>query len=392
MSSAENIPRSRILPVTEPAGRGGRALAERWLTVRAAVALVLANARYWTTVARPAGVQLARWEKAARAIADPELRALALGELREERFNPQLAATLATLAPRSRREIVVEAIVALQVLYDYLDVLDEQPNFDGEWLVRTFTDAVAVGAAAAPRKIIEKPRYDDAGYLDDLARAVVVALASLPTCDAIAQVARAAAVRCAQAQTLNHSVPTLGSAHAEEWATEEARGTGLGWQEYLAGASASVLGLHALIAAAADPATTYDDAVAIDAAYLAIGALTMLDSVVDYDDDLHDGRPGYLQYYDSPEQMTGRLEWIAREARARAGSAPHGAHHVMTLVGVAAYYLSDPGVRTDFARPIAAGVRAELGPPITPTLWLMRSWRLAKRLRSLRTSAAGQGR
>jgi tetraprenyl-beta-curcumene synthase len=343
------------------------------------LALVVANLRYWSTVAPVVRLELRRWEQAAQEIPDARLRELALGKLTEERFNPQLAATLATLAPRRNRRCVVEAIVALQVLYDYLDVLGEQPNFDGEWLVRTFTDAVAVGAAAAPRKIIEKPRYDDDGYLADLARTVVLTLTSLPAYKATAEVAQVAAGRCAHAQVLNHSAPTLGAVHAEEWAIAEARGTSLGWQEYLAGASGSVLAVHALIAAAADPATTCEDAVAIDHAYLAIGALTMLDSVVDYDEDLHDGRPGYLQYYESPEQMASRLEWIARESRARAGSAPHGAHHAMTLVGVAAYYLSDPGARTDFARPIAAGVRAELGAPITPTLALMRAWRLAKR-------------
>jgi tetraprenyl-beta-curcumene synthase len=350
----------------------------------ATVALGLANARYWSTVAPRVRFHLAHWEQAASAIPDPVLREEALGKLRDERFNVEVAATLATLAPRAHRKTVVEAIVALQVLYDYLDVLGEQPGADplrdGERLVRAFTDAVAVGGVGTS-KIGEIPRYDDDGYLADLARTVVVALASLPACDAIAEVAQAAAMRCARAQILNHSVPTLGVVHAEEWAAEEACGTAFGWREFLAGASASVLSIHALIAAAADPGTTSEDARAIDAAYLSIGALTMLDSVVDFQEDLDAGRPGYLQYYEDPDRLSERLAWIAREATARARTLPHAAHHLMTLAGVSAYYLSCTGADTDFARPITNRVHDELRPLITPTLALMRTWRAAKRVR-----------
>jgi tetraprenyl-beta-curcumene synthase len=358
----------------------------------ATVALGLANARYWSTVAPRVRFHLAHWEQAASAIPDPVLREEALGKLRDERFNVEVAATLATLAPRAHRKTVVEAIVALQVLYDYLDVLGEQPSADplheGERLVRAFTDAVAVGGVGTS-KIVEIPRYDDDGYLADLARTVVFSLTSLPAYNAIAEVAQVAAGRCAHAQVLNHTAPTIGtaaleqwaSAQAKEWAAEEACGTAFGWREFLAGASASVLSIHALIAAAADPGTTSEDARAIDAAYLSIGALTMLDSVVDFQEDLDAGRPGYLQYYEDPDRLSERLAWIAREATARARTLPHAAHHLMTLAGVSAYYLSCTGADTDFARPITNRVHDELRPLITPTLALMRTWRAAKRVR-----------
>jgi tetraprenyl-beta-curcumene synthase len=380
---------SPLAQLTRPAHEAtlrdaGHVPVDRLLLARASSALLLANARYWPAVAPRVRAQLRRWEGAARAIPDPFLRELALGKLADERFNVEVAATLATLAPRAHRGIVVEAIVALQVLYDYLDVLGEQPSADplrdGERLLRTFTDAVAVGATA-PRKTVEKPLFDDGVYRDELARAVVVAIARLPKHNAIVPVAQAAAARCAEAQILNHAAPSLGTAPAEEWAIVKAHGTPFGWQELLAGASASVLSIHALIAAAADPDTTPEGANAIDAAYLSIGALTMLDSVVDYDDDLASGQQGYLQYYDDPNRLSERLAWIAREATARARALPHAAHHLMTLAGVGAYYLSSPGARTDFARPITGRVHDELRPLITPILALMRAWRATKRVR-----------
>jgi tetraprenyl-beta-curcumene synthase len=385
MSSPLTHTAAPAIPAPRSAARRASGL---MLTARTAAALLLANIRYWLTVAPRVGSQLDRWQAAARAIPDSGLREVALAKLVDERFNVEVAATLATLAPKPHRDTVVEAIVALQVLYDYLDVLGEQPNSDGERLFRAFTDAVAVGAAV-PSEPIEMPVLGDVGYIDHLSHTVIVALTSLPACNAIAQVAQAAAMRCAGAQILNHAEPTTGtapleqwaSAQAEAWTSEEEQGTAFGWQEFLAGASASVLSIHALITAAADPGTRYEDAVAIDAAYLSIGALTMLDSVVDYQDDLDEGRPGYVQYYDDLGLLASRLTFVSRDARARAGLAPHAAHHTMTLVGVAAYYLSDPRARSDFARPILAGVHDELRPLIIPTLALMRGWRAAKRLR-----------
>jgi len=346
---------------------------------RAAFALVLANVRYWSSVAPHVHAQLARWEQAARAIGDPQLRGLALGKLRDERFNAEVAATLATLAPRWNRARVVEAIVALQVLYDYIDVLSEQSHLHPEASARPFT-ALTDAVARSPHGG-DTPHSEDAGYLQALAGTVRTALVRLPAAATIAPVAGASATRCAEAQALNHDASRSGTGDAKRWAVLQASGTGLGWQEYLAGATASVLALHALIAAAAHPATTRADAEDLDALYLSIGALTMLDSVVDRGEDIAAGQMGYLQYYDSPELMGTALASVARDAVARARGLPNGPHHIMTLAGVVAYYTSAPTASSDFARPLTAPVRRALRPLITPTIALMRGWRAAKRVR-----------
>ena len=353
-------------------------------TAGAGLALVPANVRYWSTVAPRVRTQLARWEHAAAVIPDPKLRALALGKLGDERFNSEVAATLATLAPRRHRACVIEAIVALQVLYDYLDVLSEQPmadpERDGRRLFAALIDAVSVPAEGT-RKSFELSQNNDGGYLEKLSRAVSLAMAQLPATAAIAKVARGAAERCAEAQILNHQTSRSGIEQARRWATLQASGTGLGWQEYLAGATASVLAIHALIAAAADGHTTPSDAEALDATYLSISALTMLDSLVDQEEDIAAGQLGYLHYYERPELMAARLQSVARDTVAHARGLPNGAHHIMTLVGVVAYYTSAPAANTELARPLTAPLRRELAPLITPTLALMRGWRLAKRVR-----------
>jgi tetraprenyl-beta-curcumene synthase len=384
-------------------------------TARAGGALLLANARYWSNVAPLARSQLARWERDARAIPDPLLAAVACGKLRAERFNVELAATLATLAPRGPRRVrAVAAIVALQVAYDYLDALTEQPTAaqlsaqtlsadpsdDARRLHRALLDAVAP-ADESHEDYYEGLRHSqDGGYLRELAQTVRSALGGLPGAGAIADVARRAAERCAEAQVLAHAAARTGDTELERWARSEAAGytlsggrtapagnplergrTVLRWPEFLAGAQASVLALHALIAAAADERTSTRDAERIDALYLSIGALSMLDSLIDSEQDAVAGERGYARHYDSPEQLADRLGELARDAMRQTRGLPHGGHHAITLAGVVAFYASAPAASDPLARPAITRVRRELQPLIAPTLLVMRVWRASKLLR-----------
>ncbi len=348
---------------------------------------MLANARYWSSVAPLARAQLSRWQARAEAIPDIRLMTLATGKLRDERFNVEVATTLATLAPRAQRECAVEAIVALQAMYDYLDVLTErpvakelwaEPTDDGWHLYGALIDAVAVNAEPVGNYYRDHPDSCDGGYLRELVETVRLALSRLPANAAIVEVARHAAERCAEAQLRGHAAAPTGTGPLERWARREATDTALGWREWLAGAQASVLCLHALIAAAAWEHTTREDARALDATYLSIGALTMLDSLIDRERDLADGTPTYADLYNDPEQMGRCLSVLARAAAAETGALPHAAHHTMTLAGVVAYYASAPSAREPLTRPAFDGVRRELRPLIVATLSVMHSWRLAK--------------
>jgi tetraprenyl-beta-curcumene synthase len=359
------------------------------------VALVLANLRFWSTVAPLVNAQLERWEHRARAIEDPGLQALALLKLREERFNAEVAATLATLAPRQHRACVVEAIVAYEVMYDYLDGLTEQPMDPplrtGRELYRAFTDAVTLGAEPHKGYGAFEEDHGDGGYLRELARVVRTGLTRLPSADAIAEASQRAAARCAEAQVRAHAAPLIGSTQLEEWAASEASGTPLGWQAFLAGAASSVLAVHALIVAAADERTTPSQAAEIDTVYMSICALsTMLDSLVDYERDVEVGQAGYIRYYADRDRLVQDLADAARAVAQRSAPLRHGSHHVMTFVGVAAYYLSAPTADSAFARPVTRRIRGELEPLITPTLAVMRVWRTAKRAHTAITIRVGR--
>jgi tetraprenyl-beta-curcumene synthase len=360
------------------------ALENGGLLTRAHIALLLANLRYWSTVAPLVRAELKRWQERAQAIEDPALRALALQTLAEEGFNAEVAATLATLAPRAHRAATVEAIVALELLYDTLDGLTESATAEaaGEStrLFRTFTDSVDL-SGAPERSCLRDQLHGEERYLGELAATVKTGVRTLPAADAVAEALRRSAARATAAQIHIHSAPLLGSAGLERWAAREAEETSLHWREFLAGAASSVLGMHALIAAAADARTTSAQAAAIDRLYLSIAVLpTVLDSLVDRTHDTATGRRGYIQYYEDPAMLPGRLASVVGDSLAHSRAVPAGAHHVMTLVGVLAYYASAPTAGAELGPGATAQIARELKPLIAPTLAIMRAWRTAKRL------------
>ena len=184
-----------------------------------------------------------------------------------------------------------------------------------------------------------------------------------------------------EAQILAHAAPHLGSTQLEQWATREAAGTGLEWREFFGGATASVVAVHALIAAAADHRTTGKEAVQIDTVYLSICAMTtMLDSLIDYEDDMNTGKPAHVEHYEDRDVLARQLVSVARHAAAQARALPSAEHHVMIIVTAAAYYTSAPTARMGSASPVTTRIQRELQPLITPTLALMHAWRLAKRV------------
>ncbi|MGO8905546.1 MAG: DUF2600 family protein [Solirubrobacteraceae bacterium] len=352
-------------------------------------ALAVANARFWPTVAAEVHRQLARWEQRAGEIPDAALVGLAREKLAGEHFNAEVAATLATLAPRASRARTVRAIVALELLFDYLDGRTEQPAKDpigqGKRMFQPFLDAVTPPSGGDDEQVAKVDPGDtpaDWRYLNALADCTRDGLFALPAASAVAGVARASAQRCAQAQTRLHAAAQLGEDQLQRWAQEHGALSGLDWREYTAGCASSVLAMHALIAAAAEPGSSEQDAWRIDGAYLAIGAvITILDSVVDRAGDLASGHPGFVRLFE-PGELPQRMRALTREALARAREAPHGEHHAMTLAGVIAYYTSHPGAGEEHAREVVTVVRRELSPTIWPALAVMRSWRAAKSARA----------
>ncbi len=145
---------------------------------RAGAALLGANLRYWSTVAPLARSELRRWVLRASAIATDDARRIALAKLDEEGFNSEVASTLAACARAARRAQVVTTIVALEVLYDYLDGLIAlpavDPRRDGEEIFSPFTEMSASPRTDASGSATACAVADGGGYAEELAATVSV--------------------------------------------------------------------------------------------------------------------------------------------------------------------------------------------------------------------------
>jgi tetraprenyl-beta-curcumene synthase len=289
---------------------------------------------YVATVLPRVRKELRRWRRLAEAIPDSERRARALASLDEKAANVEAVAVFATLAPLRRRAAALRAIVPLQVAIDYLDTLEEEGrDLEGD------------------------------AYLAALHAGWVREVEALPGCGAVHEHLRRAVDRCGEGQRRTHAAASDEGAALKRWALALAETSDYRWWELAAGASSSVAA-HALIAAAADPATTAAEAALIDSAYNPpIGALTVfLDDLLDRESDRLAGEHNYLAYYASGEEAAERLGLIANRAGALAEGLPSATRHHAILAGVAAFYLSAPEATGAYARTVRKRLIDHLGP------------------------------
>jgi tetraprenyl-beta-curcumene synthase len=292
-------------------------------------------------------VEVRRRRALAARIPDPALRRLALQALAQKRRNLEGAAAFATLAPARRRPFVVRALVGSQAICDYLDLLCEQPSRDpvanGYALHEALMNAVAGSQAGSADYYRHHSLGEDGGYLQGLVRSVDGSLAGLPGRAAVADSIVVAVKRVAAYQALNHGDADGSYRPFERWAAREGKACPhLSWWEVGAGAG-STLGMHVLLATAANAGVGQPQAIAIERAYFPwIGALhSLLDSLVDRGEDIAQGMHGLIECYASPAQAAKRIRLIAGEALERARTLPQGNRHALILAAMASFYLCD---------------------------------------------------
>lgn len=351
-----------------------------------ATEFICAARGYWLGVFPHVAVELRRRRALAARIPDLSLRRLALQALERKGRNLEGAAVFATLAPRSQRPLVVQALVCSQAMCDYLDVLCEQPNRDpvanGYALHDALLDAVAAPGLRDPDYYRHHPHREDGGYLRALIDGVRNALALLPASDGVAAPLARAVKRIASYQALNHCEVHGSYQPFEHWARGEGRSCpDMRWWEAGAGAG-STLSLHVLVGVAADPRIHRSDISAIDDAYFPwIGALhSMLDSLVDRGEDLAMGVRGLIDYYLSVEEAASRMQTITREAITRARSLPRGRRHALIVAAMTSFYLCDLR-RSDarLASEVVPSIMQELGGLIAPNMAVLRLRRSLQR-------------
>jgi len=328
--------------------------------------------RYWLGVFPTARATQRRLLARAERIPDPLLRADALASHRDKGANSEGLAALAILAPPESRAAVAQALVAYQLMLDYLDGVSERPSEDplanGLRLHRAFEVALDPGAPHEDYYALA-PACEDGGYLRELIETCRAPLPALPSYDA----ARTSLLRQAclgrESQALNHA---LGFApvkpQLDEWAARTAADLepGFEWWELIAAAAASSLCVGALLALAATPGAGEADARRVESAYFpwASGLNALLDSLVDLDEDPEEA--SHLRHYGSHEKAAERLQAIASGARLRVAELPDGRLHEAILAAMGGLYLIHEEAWRPGREPIGRAVYAALGPLARP--------------------------
>jgi tetraprenyl-beta-curcumene synthase len=357
-------------------------------TARKRVALIAAfidaALRYWLTVFPLVCRDVRRLHARAAQISDPALRELALDAL-SKRGNIEGAVVFAAFVPRTHRAAVVRALAAFQAAYNYADMLAEQPNADpianGRRLHEALLSALDDPAAPHLDYYAYLVRREESGYLEELIDACRAALSTLPSYPSVAMAARRAAERIVAFQSRNLSKAQGNHSELERWAHDATPpGTELRWWETAASAGSS-LGVYVLIAAAADPSVDPEHVAAIENVYFPwIGALhSLLDNLVDTQEDHDTGQRSLVGYYASPEDTAARLGALAVQSMRRAEALPRGRRHAIILAGMAGSYLSVSDPSAPGPRLVSQSVLDAMGELAGPTMFVFKARGLAAR-------------
>jgi tetraprenyl-beta-curcumene synthase len=368
------------------AGRLGRATRE---SVASVSALLRAVPLYWLRIFPTVRREVGRWRLLAAAIPDPELRRVALAKLEEEGEYAEGAAAFAILAARRHRHGVVRACVAYELLFDYLDGVGErEPALAANRRAhRALNDAVAVapgpgelvgaeptGPTAPPTPAVPPASAADGGYPAALAAVCRAELGCLPGRGAVAAALAECAARAGEGQSRNHAGRGGDDRALRTWAERESGAhPDLRWFEYAA-ASASPLGVFALLAAASRAQATAAQARETAAAYFPWVAATvwMLDSLVDRGEDARSGDRSYTGHYGSSAERATRMAELIRRAAADLAALPDAARQRLMLHGLIALYLTRAGAAEELNRTEVAAVRRAAGPGVAPFLAMLR--------------------
>jgi tetraprenyl-beta-curcumene synthase len=343
------------------------------------VALCAVSARELAWIRPNVAREVDGWRERAKSIPDPTIRGDALEALADKRLNAEGAALFAVLPPR-RDLHLLRLLVAFQVLLDFLDSVSERPApdplADGRQLHLALRDALDPGGPIRDY-YRHHPRGEDGGYLRALVQSCRESCAALPAYEQVRDLALQGAQRCS-VQGLNHDPDCARrDIRLERWARVTfPEAVGMSWWE-LSAAASSTLGIHALLALAADPRGVAREAEEIDSAYMPwiCAASTMLDSYVDEVEDAASAGHSYIAHYASAKvaaERTSELVWRSLQEARRLRNGPR---HALIAAGMVAMYLSAADARTSPKRATTRAFLRAGGAHTRLLLPILRLWR-----------------
>jgi tetraprenyl-beta-curcumene synthase len=330
--------------------------------------------------------ELRHWRYLAAGIPAGPLREEALAALERKRGQSEGAALFALL-PRQQSRSCLRLLVAYQIIWDYLDSVNERGVsaglVNGRQLHLALLDALSPGAPLRDY-YQHSPWQEDGGYLRALVQTCRECCMGLPSFARVRRLVLADAQR-AQVLALNHEPESdRRDAALKAWVREEfPAGHDERWFE-VTGAASAALSAYALLGLACEPSCSEAEITRTHAAYFpwVCAAGTMLDSYVDQQDDLANGHHIYVGHYATPEIALARICDLVRKSLAELQTLKGAETHLVLLCSMVALYLSKDSARTpamwDSSRRIA-----QAGGSLTRTLLpILRLWRVTHSLKA----------
>jgi tetraprenyl-beta-curcumene synthase len=321
------------------------------------------------------------WRARAAEIPDPQVRHDALSSLARKRGHTDGAA-LFWILPRARSLSLLRLLVAYEIMWDFLDGVNEHGATAGQ--TNGLQLHLALIEALDPNRPISDhyrhhPWRDDGGYLRALVEVCRQGCTQLPSYERVRPLLVREAVR-AQVLGINHDLaPARRDETLREWAAKErSEKLGVDWFE-LTGAASASLTVHALLALGAEPACTDRDIGQIHSAYSPwiSAATTMLDSYVDQSEDAANGDHSYIAHYHTPRFAAQRIRELIQRGLLEAGALPSGERHTLIVACMVAMYLSKDSARTQAMRETTKSLMSAGGSLTRVLLPILRLWRIA---------------
>lgn len=325
--------------------------------------------------------EIHRWRAFAQTIPDEPIREDALYVLEHKRTHIHGAAFFCTL-PSKRNEDLLRVLVAYELIWDFLDNLNERAALagtaNGRQLHLAIPEAIDPGGPLSDY-YRHHPWRDDGGYLRALVETCRAGCRLLPSYPLVRELAVRVARR-GEVLALNHNPdPVQREAQLKQWVAREYPGERQATWWELSGAASAPLTIHALLALAAEPHCSATEISGVYAAYCpwVSATTTMLDSYVDQPEDINSGDHRYVAHYRDSESAECSIRRLVETSVAQVCSLRNGHRHAVVAAAMIAMYLSKDTARTPLLR-TGTGTFVRAGGTLTRLLLpILRAWRIA---------------
>ena len=276
------------------------------------------------------------------------LQEQAQASLRDKAFHC-LGGSIYALYPGVNQRVVLQAIVALQTISDYLDNLCDRMEVNSQQafsqLHLSFSEALDPEISIS--NYYQYYPYHEEHYLPALVKACRQAICQLPNYQKHKPLVLELANHYCQLQVLKHLQPN-GETKLKQWINNNFTDSELTWNEWAA-ATGSTLGIFMLLAASYH---NYDLKLikGIFACYFPwIQALHIqLDYLIDANEDIQHNDLNFTFYYQNTAEAISRLQFLYQESKNRIGMLPYSHFHELIIEGLICLYGSDPKVKSSF--------------------------------------------